>query len=70
MTLKQVTILGATGSIGQQTLAVMDLHPGEFQAYALCAHQNVDRLYHLCVKHQPRYAVMVNESSALELRQR
>ncbi len=67
---RQVTVLGATGSIGQQTLSVMALHPDAFQAYALCAHQNVEQLYRLCITYQPQYAVMVDESSGLELKQR
>ena len=70
MSCRQVTVLGATGSIGQQTLAVMALHPNKFQAYALCANQNVEQLYQLCMIHQPKYAVMVDEPSGLALRQR
>ncbi len=70
MSCRQVTVLGATGSIGQQTLAVMALHPNKFQAYALCANQNVEQLYQLCMTHQPKYAVMVDEPSGLALRQR
>ena len=37
----QLTILGATGSIGTSTFDVMLRHPEQFQAYALVGHKNV-----------------------------
>jgi len=60
--MQQVTILGATGSIGQSTLAVLDLHPERYQVFALSAHRRLPELAALCVKYQPRYAVIDQEA--------
>lgn len=59
---QQVTILGATGSIGQSTLAVLELHPERYQVFALSAHRRLPELAALCVKYQPRYAVIDQEA--------
>lgn len=64
---QQLTILGATGSIGQSTLAVVKAHPERFQLYALTAHQQVDAMALLCLEYQPQYAVMVDAKAAAEL---
>jgi len=67
--LQKVTILGSTGTIGQQTLDVIARHPDRFQAYALAAHSNVQALYKQCLTYNPRYAVLLDEAAAVELRQ-
>lgn len=59
--IQRITILGATGSIGQSTLAVIDLHPQRYQVFALTAHSRLDELAILCTKYQPRYAVIAQE---------
>jgi 1-deoxy-D-xylulose-5-phosphate reductoisomerase len=53
-----VTLLGATGSIGASTLDVLARHPGRFRAFALTAHAGADALLALCRVHRPRYAVL------------
>ena len=63
-----VTILGATGTIGQQTLDVIAQHPSRFSVYALTAQQNVDILFAQCKQFKPRYAVLLQEKAADELR--
>lgn len=65
--LQQVTILGATGTIGCQTLDVIAQHPARFQVFALTASSNVKSLFELCRLHQPRFAVLLQEASAKEL---
>ena len=60
--MQRLTILGATGSIGRSTLAVIDLHPTRYQVFALTAHSRLDELAMLCVHYQPRYAVVATES--------
>ena len=47
-----VTILGATGSIGDSTLSVISQHPDKFSLFALCANANTKAMFELCVKHQ------------------
>jgi len=67
--MKQVTILGATGSIGLNTLDVISRHPDEFGVFALTANSQTERLYQQCLQYRPRYAVMADEQSAERLQQ-
>jgi 1-deoxy-D-xylulose-5-phosphate reductoisomerase len=55
---KNLLILGSTGSIGVSTLEVVDLHPDRFSVFALTAATNVERMLAQCVKHQPQFVVM------------
>ncbi|ACT48068.1 1-deoxy-D-xylulose-5-phosphate reductoisomerase [Methylotenera mobilis] len=64
---QQVTILGATGTIGTQTLDVISQHPERFGVFALTASTNVEGLFDLCIKYQPRYAVLLSASAASAL---
>ncbi|MCK5662096.1 MAG: 1-deoxy-D-xylulose-5-phosphate reductoisomerase, partial [Thiotrichaceae bacterium] len=68
--MKKITILGATSTIGINTLDVIKLHQDEFQVIALTAHKQVDRLAALCLEWQPRYAVMADHQAAEQLEQR
>ncbi len=65
--MKQVTILGATGSIGSSTLDVIARHPDKYTLYALTANTNVERMTKICQSHHPRYAVMGDVQSAERL---
>jgi len=62
-----ITILGATGTIGLNTLDVISQHRDRFQVVALTAHENVERLYQQCLTWRPRYAVMVKTDAAEQL---
>ena len=64
---KGICILGATGSIGVNTLDVVARHPDKYKIIALSANTQVDRLVDLCEKHQPEYAVMGNDNATEEL---
>ncbi|MCK5723974.1 MAG: 1-deoxy-D-xylulose-5-phosphate reductoisomerase, partial [Gammaproteobacteria bacterium] len=65
--MKGISILGATGSIGVNTLDVVARHPEKYKIVALSANGQVDRLVEQCEKYQPEYAVMANEKAAEEL---
>ncbi|PIE00059.1 MAG: 1-deoxy-D-xylulose-5-phosphate reductoisomerase [Thiothrix nivea] len=67
---KHITLLGATGSIGVSTLDVLARHPERFSVFALTAHSNVERLFEQCQQFRPHYAVMVDEAAAGVLEQR
>ena len=69
-TRQRVCILGATGSIGTNTLDVITRHPDRFEVFALSAHSRVDELFAQCVEWRPRYAVLPDAAQASELRQR
>ncbi len=62
--LRQLTILGATGSIGASTLDVVARHADRFRVIALAAHSQVERMFEHCVRFAPRYAVLVDARSA------
>jgi 1-deoxy-D-xylulose-5-phosphate reductoisomerase len=64
---QQVTILGATGTIGTQTLDVISQHRERFKVFALTASTNVNGLFELCLIHKPRYAVMLSSEAASAL---
>ena len=59
--MKKIGILGSTGSIGTQTLQVMDQLPGKFDLKYLTAQQNVDLLADQALKYQPDTVCIVNE---------
>jgi len=62
-----LTLLGATGSIGQSTLSVVDLHPEKFNVFAISAHTNWQQMLVICEKYQPDFAVMTDETAADQL---
>jgi len=64
---QKVTILGATGTIGIQTLDVISRHPDRFKVYALTANTNANSLFDLCALHSPQYAVLLNSDAAKQL---
>ncbi len=56
--MKQVAILGATGSIGASALDVIARHPQRYRVSALTANRNVDALVALCQRFRPELAVI------------
>lgn len=67
MTQQNITVLGSTGSIGVSTLDVIRRHPDRYQAFALCAHSQVDKLFEQCLEFRPRFAVLRDAPLAAEL---
>jgi len=70
MTARVLTVLGATGTIGVNTLDVVARHPGRFEIFALTGATQVERMFEQCLSHRPRYAVMSRADAAAALRQR
>ncbi|MGK2946667.1 MAG: 1-deoxy-D-xylulose-5-phosphate reductoisomerase [Candidatus Malihini olakiniferum] len=68
--MKQLTILGSTGSIGVSTLAVVKANPSKFSVTALAAGRNVDVMLAQCLQFQPAYASMSSPTAATSLRAR
>jgi len=66
--LQNVTVLGATGTIGAHTLNVIARHPDRFRAYALTANSQVERLFDQSKQFHPAYAVMLDADAAERLR--
>lgn len=65
-----LTVLGATGTIGLNTLDVAARHPERFRIVALSAHRDIERMAELCVRHRPTFAVMADALCAASLRER
>ena len=62
--LRRLTVLGATGSIGQSTLDVVARHPDRFEVFALSAHRQHEKLLAQCLQFAPQYAVMGDAAAA------
>ncbi|RRV69117.1 1-deoxy-D-xylulose-5-phosphate reductoisomerase [Stutzerimonas frequens] len=65
----QVTVLGATGSIGLSTLDVIARHPDRYAVFALTGFSRLAELRALCLVHRPRFAVAADEIQAGVLQQ-
>ena len=65
---QNLTILGATGTIGENTLSVVARHPDRFNVVALTASTQLEKLVIQCRQFSPRYAVVLDEMSAARLR--
>ena len=65
---QRVTVLGATGSIGENTLDVVARHPDRYRVFALACGSRWRELLAQCRAHAPRYAVVADRAAAAELR--
>ncbi|MBP5715528.1 MAG: 1-deoxy-D-xylulose-5-phosphate reductoisomerase, partial [Bacteroidales bacterium] len=60
--MRTIAILGSTGSIGRQTLEVVEEHPDLFEVYAITAHRSADLLIEQARKFKPEVVVIVDEN--------
>jgi len=65
-----IAVLGATGSIGVNTLDVVARHPDQYQIIALTAHRQIDRLFEQACRFHPLYVVVADAVSANALQGR
>ena len=65
--LKQICILGSTGSIGVSTLSVIESHPDRFAVASLAAGRNLDAAFAQCRQWRPRFISMATEDLASQL---
>lgn len=68
--MKSISILGATGSIGQSTLDVISRHPDKFSLFAVSANTQVDKMAEICREFHPQVVVMADDDCATALSQR
>ena len=66
--MKQIAILGSTGSIGRQALEVIAAHPDQYEVYALTANNSVDLLIEQALQFKPEAVVIANEAHYPKLR--
>ena len=60
--MRNLSILGSTGSVGTSTLDVVQRHPDRFRIFALTANRQAAALVEQCRRFQPRFAVIGDES--------
>lgn len=65
---RRVTILGATGSIGQSTLDLIGRSPDQYQVVALTAHSNAERLAAAAQRHAAELAVVADPGAYRRLK--
>ena len=68
--MKAIVILGSTGSIGTNTLDIVERFPAEFRVVGLTAGNNDEMLEEQIRRFKPRVVALSNESAAARLRQR
>ncbi|MGJ7026166.1 1-deoxy-D-xylulose-5-phosphate reductoisomerase [Petrimonas sulfuriphila] len=66
---RKIAVLGSTGSIGTQALDVISRYPDRFEAYALVANNQVDRLLEQVRRFKPEVVVIANESKYAALKE-
>ena len=67
--MKEITLLGATGSIGTSSLQVLRLHQDEFHLHAAAACSSVDKMLAIAREFKPHRLAMFDKDSAKKLRQ-
>ena len=65
--LRHISLLGATGSIGDSTLDVVARHPDRFALDAVAAHRQWRKLAAICHRFRPRYAALLDFEAAATL---
>ncbi|HWX94214.1 MAG TPA: 1-deoxy-D-xylulose-5-phosphate reductoisomerase [Terriglobales bacterium] len=68
--MRNIAILGSTGSIGRSTLSVVESYPDRFQIIALAAGANVEAAYEQALRWKPRVFSVASGASADALRKR
>ena len=68
--MKNLVILGSTGSIGTQTLEIVNDKKSDFKVLALAAYSNVDLMEKQVREFKPSYAVLFDENAAASLKEK
>src|SRR5580704_5069980 len=65
--MKRISILGSTGSIGRQSLDVVERLPGRFEVVGLAAGSNIELAAEQILRHRPAVASVSDEANARKL---
>ena len=68
--MKEIAVLGSTGSIGTQALEVIALHADKFHASVLAAHHHIDLLLRQALQFHPHCIVVTDPVAGEEFRKR
>ena len=66
--MKNISLIGSTGSIGKQTIAVVQAYPEEFRIQALVAHGSAETFLQQVRLLKPKYAALVDENAAKQIK--
>lgn len=67
--MQSITILGATGSIGESTLNVIARHPDKYSVFALTGNTQIQKLATQCLLHRAQFAIVNDAAAASQLRE-
>ncbi|MFL0793904.1 MAG: 1-deoxy-D-xylulose-5-phosphate reductoisomerase, partial [Prochlorococcus sp.] len=67
--MKAISVLGSTGSIGTQTLEIVEEFPQQFKVVALTAGRNLELVLQQIQRHQPEVVALADAALLPELRQ-
>ncbi|MCP8616490.1 1-deoxy-D-xylulose-5-phosphate reductoisomerase [Salirhabdus salicampi] len=65
--MKNVTLLGGTGSIGLQTMDVIREHSERFSLFAFAFHKNIEKALPIIKEFQPKFVVVINQDAKSKL---
>ncbi|WP_342512571.1 1-deoxy-D-xylulose-5-phosphate reductoisomerase [Sporosarcina sp. FSL K6-1522] len=65
--MKKISLLGATGSIGTQTLDIIESNPEKFTLVSFSAGKNIDRVREITATHQPQLVSVIRREDAQTL---
>ncbi|MCE2414153.1 1-deoxy-D-xylulose-5-phosphate reductoisomerase [Candidatus Poribacteria bacterium] len=68
--MKHIAILGSTGSIGKNTLSVVETHADEFKVVGLAANRDIDTLEQQIRQYRPALVALNEPTAASQLRER
>ena len=66
--MKKISILGATGSIGTQTLDVIRVSNNEIELIGITANSSVDKIIEIIEEFSPKYVAMMESKAAIEIK--
>lgn len=66
--MKELSLVGATGSIGKQTLNVVDRYPDLFKVKSMVANSSCEEFLSLVKKYRPEYAALVDERAGEKIK--
>ena len=64
--MKKVVLLGATGSIGDNTLSVLRKFPTQFKLFGIVAHQNIEKIIPIIKEFEPAHICLTDNQAARE----
>ncbi len=67
--MKNILLLGATGSIGSQTIELIEAYPEEFSLKGISGYKNIDKIYEIARKFELDIVCLGNEADAIEFKQ-